>query len=327
MGGSSLLMAAHRDPSQFARLVLFEPIARPPEEPPVDASAWPIVLGARRRKRQFPSFQAAFENFRRKPPLSAMTAEALRGYVEHGLRPTHDGGVELCCPPGARGGDLRARAAQRRVGPAAGDRGARAGRVGRGRARPTVGVGGARSPSDSPAASSVVLPDQGHLGPFSHPRRGCRRGLRVRVTPLTYHDGANERHDRDRHRHSPGPVVDRAEQPLAVARSSRSCRARWRSASPASNACPTRPRRPPPRDRWSTARSSCCSCCRPPSARPARSTTASPTRSPSTRPSRLHRARARRRRRSAILRRVPRVGRQLHDARRPAPGAARSGSS
>ena len=37
MGGSSLLMAAHRDPSLFARLVLFEPIARPPADQPVDA--------------------------------------------------------------------------------------------------------------------------------------------------------------------------------------------------------------------------------------------------------------------------------------------------
>lgn len=170
MGGSSLLMAAHRDPSQFARLVLFEPIARPPEESPVDASAWPIVLGARRRKRQFPSFQAAFENFRSKPPLSAMTAEALRGYVEHGLRPTHDGGVELCCPP-------ELEAAIFVLGP-------------RNRVwdllphieLPVLVVSGVIEP-DQPSASAaqiaerlprgelVVLPDQGHLGPFSHPRQ------------------------------------------------------------------------------------------------------------------------------------------------------------
>ena len=28
-----------------------------------------------------------------------MTPESLRGYVEHGLRPVANGGVELCCPP------------------------------------------------------------------------------------------------------------------------------------------------------------------------------------------------------------------------------------
>jgi pimeloyl-ACP methyl ester carboxylesterase len=169
MGGSSLLMAAHRDPGQFARLVLFEPIARPPEDQPVDPSSWPIVLGARRRKRHFPSFQAAFENFRRKPPLSHMTADALRGYVEHGLRPAHDGGVELCCPP-------ELEAAIFVLGPHNGvwdllpdiD-------------VPVVVVSGAVEP-DQPSASAgqiaarlprgvlVVLPDQGHLGPFSHPQ-------------------------------------------------------------------------------------------------------------------------------------------------------------
>ena len=100
MGGSSLLMAAHRDPSLFSRLVLFEPIARPPADQPIDASWWPIVIGARRRKRALRRrSRQAFENFQRKPPLSLMTAESLRGYVEHGLRPDADGGVELCCPP------------------------------------------------------------------------------------------------------------------------------------------------------------------------------------------------------------------------------------
>ena len=58
---ASLLMAARQEPLLFARLVLFEPIARPPDDVPIDASEWPIVIGARRRKRQFPSFQAAHD--------------------------------------------------------------------------------------------------------------------------------------------------------------------------------------------------------------------------------------------------------------------------
>jgi len=168
MGGASLLMAAHANPSQFARLVLFEPIARPESDPPVDASSWPIVVGARRRKRHFPSFQAAFENFRRKPPLSLMTPEALRGYVEHGLRAARDGGVELCCAPeleaaifvlGPHNGvwDLLP---QIEV--------------------PVLVVSGVVEPDQPSAAAAqiaeqlprgelVVLPHQGHLGPFSHP--------------------------------------------------------------------------------------------------------------------------------------------------------------
>lgn len=168
MGGSSLLMAAHRDPSQFSRLVLFEPIARPPADQPVDASSWPIVVGARRRKRHFASFQEAFENFQRKPPLSHMTAEALRGYVEHGLRPDRNGGVELCCPP-------ELEAAIFVLGPLNGvwdllpqiD-------------VPVLVVTGAFEPDQPSAAAEqiadllprgelVVLSHQGHLGPFSHP--------------------------------------------------------------------------------------------------------------------------------------------------------------
>ena len=161
-------MAAHHDPAQFARLVLFEPIARPPADQPIDANSWPIVIGARRRKRHFPSFQAAFENFGRKPPLSDMTAEALRGYVEHGLRPDRDGGVELCCPP-------ELEAAIFVLGPDNGvwdmlpqiD-------------VPVLVVSGAFEPDQPSAAAAqiaeqlprgelIVLPHQGHLGPFSNP--------------------------------------------------------------------------------------------------------------------------------------------------------------
>ncbi len=99
MGGASLLMAAHRDPSLFERLVLFEPIAGPVPDRPVDPDEIPLVVGARRRRRRFASFDEAYENFRSKPPLSQMTPESLRGYVWHGLRPTADGDVELCCAP------------------------------------------------------------------------------------------------------------------------------------------------------------------------------------------------------------------------------------
>jgi pimeloyl-ACP methyl ester carboxylesterase len=168
MGGASLLMAARQEPLLFSRLVLFEPIARPPDDPPIDASQWPIVIGARRRKRQFPSFQAAYDNFSRKPPLSLMTPESLRGYVEHGLRPVANSGVELCCPP-------ELEAAIFVLGPHNGvwdllpdvD-------------VPVLVVAGAFEP-DQPSASAaqiaerlprgelVVLSDEGHLGPFTHP--------------------------------------------------------------------------------------------------------------------------------------------------------------
>lgn len=105
MGGSALLMAAHRVPELFERLVLFEPISHEAETPVISRAQiaeFPIVQGALRRRRRFPSFDAAYENYRAKPPLSLMVPEALRNYVDHGFRPVTDRNgpaVELRCAP------------------------------------------------------------------------------------------------------------------------------------------------------------------------------------------------------------------------------------
>lgn len=121
MGGAALLMAARRDPDRFRRLVLFEPIAIPDDVTRVEMDDHPIVIGARRRRRVFDSYDEAIANFGAKPPLALMTPEVLRAYVEHGFRPigspdapdgttagtADDGsddtvarvGVELRCPP------------------------------------------------------------------------------------------------------------------------------------------------------------------------------------------------------------------------------------
>lgn len=105
MGASALLMAAHRAPELFERLVLFEPISHEASSTTLsreEIREFPIVQGALRRRPNFPSFDAAYDNYRSKPPLSLMTPEALRNYVDHGFRPT-DGAdgpmVELRCTP------------------------------------------------------------------------------------------------------------------------------------------------------------------------------------------------------------------------------------
>lgn len=103
MGGAALLLATDVEPDLFERLVLFEPIAMPPRAEPVDMDSMPIVIGARRRRPRFDSFADAYANYRSKPPLSTLTADALRLYVDHGFRPVDaaapDGEVELCCAP------------------------------------------------------------------------------------------------------------------------------------------------------------------------------------------------------------------------------------
>lgn len=103
MGGACLLMAAHRRPELFRRLVVFEPIVFPPggirpEDQDGDPEESPMVRGARRRRSTFPSFEAAIENYSAKPPLNCFTPDALRAYVEYGFAPDHEG-VHLKCLP------------------------------------------------------------------------------------------------------------------------------------------------------------------------------------------------------------------------------------
>lgn len=175
MGGASLLMAAHDRPDLFDRLVLFEPIATPPTTSDlagIDMRELPIVQGALRRRRTFPSRAVALANYAQKPPLSLMVPEALRNYVEYGFRDAVDDDgqpmVELRCRPeyeaeifmGGRDNGVWA------LLPEIDTR--------------CIVVGGEvqeRQPSSSTEAVADRLPngkyvpdtDQTHFGPFSHP--------------------------------------------------------------------------------------------------------------------------------------------------------------
>jgi len=99
MGGACLLMAAHRDPGLFSRLVLFEPIVFPPSGIRPDGDESPLAAGARRRRAVFPSYGAAIANYAAKPPLGGFTRAALEAYVRHGFRQGDDGQVHLKCLP------------------------------------------------------------------------------------------------------------------------------------------------------------------------------------------------------------------------------------
>lgn len=99
MGGASLLMAAHREPSLFDALFVFEPIVFPPPDPAAgDRPESPLPAGARKRRAVFPSFEAALDNFASKPPLASFHPVAREAYVRHGFKPCPDG-VELKCLP------------------------------------------------------------------------------------------------------------------------------------------------------------------------------------------------------------------------------------
>ena len=57
------------------------------------------LLGALRRRAVFPSRDEAFANYASKAPFSALRADALRAYVDHGFADTADGQVTLKCRP------------------------------------------------------------------------------------------------------------------------------------------------------------------------------------------------------------------------------------
>ena len=109
MGGAALLMAAHRDPALFRTLVLFEPIVFPMVTDDVDdvhdadPADSPLVLGARRRRARFESYEYAIANYASKPPMRSFVPAALEAYVRGGLAPIDaddpDGQVRLTCSP------------------------------------------------------------------------------------------------------------------------------------------------------------------------------------------------------------------------------------
>ncbi len=98
MGGACLLAAAARQPDRFAALVVYEPIVFPPTMAAGEHGSNPLVSGARRRRRSFPSYADALDNFAAKRPLGRFRADALEAYVHDGFRPVDDG-VTLKCTP------------------------------------------------------------------------------------------------------------------------------------------------------------------------------------------------------------------------------------
>jgi pimeloyl-ACP methyl ester carboxylesterase len=100
-GGASLIKGEIDAPGTYARIWAFEPIMFPSEEPLPPSPDNPLSIGARKRRAVWESREAAYGSYASKPPLSVLTPEALRAYVDHGFRDRADGTVELKCEPEA----------------------------------------------------------------------------------------------------------------------------------------------------------------------------------------------------------------------------------
>ena len=99
LGGASVLRAEAQNPGLFRAVVTFEPIVFPPGAGFPDIKTHPLVQASLRRRAEFASFEAVYDNFRAKPPMNVLDPAALRAYVEAGFRPTDAGTVTLSCPP------------------------------------------------------------------------------------------------------------------------------------------------------------------------------------------------------------------------------------
>ena len=89
-GGASLFLATVREPDEFSRIWAFEPIVFPGYRT-TRPQRLPLSAGARKRRSIFASKEEAYERYASRPPLSAMTEESLRVYVDYGFRALRTG--------------------------------------------------------------------------------------------------------------------------------------------------------------------------------------------------------------------------------------------
>jgi pimeloyl-ACP methyl ester carboxylesterase len=102
-GGAALVLGEAERPGTYARLWLYEPIILPTDRPAPASADFNMAANARKRRNEWPSKQAAYDNYASKPPLNVMTEAALHAYVDYGLRDRGDGVFELKCSPEVEG--------------------------------------------------------------------------------------------------------------------------------------------------------------------------------------------------------------------------------
>jgi pimeloyl-ACP methyl ester carboxylesterase len=106
MGGTAALLAAARRPDRVRALALFDPVivsrqiaADTARGAGPDFASGPLAQGARRRRSQFPSRQAAIDSYRGRGAFKTWPEAPLADYVQDGFRDLPDGSVTLACAP------------------------------------------------------------------------------------------------------------------------------------------------------------------------------------------------------------------------------------
>ncbi len=98
-GGATAAVLAATHPEYVSRLVLFEPIIRPPGEfPPAADGRARMAAGARKRRAVWPSTAEMVEAYEQRPTFARFRPDVLRLYAEEGTFRREDGEIELKCP-------------------------------------------------------------------------------------------------------------------------------------------------------------------------------------------------------------------------------------
>ncbi len=98
-GAAALLLAEADRPHTYPRLYCFEPIVRPSDQPLPPSPDSSLAVNTRKRRFVWSSPAEALASYGGRPPLDVLHPDALRAYVEYGLRPRDDGSYELKCRP------------------------------------------------------------------------------------------------------------------------------------------------------------------------------------------------------------------------------------
>jgi pimeloyl-ACP methyl ester carboxylesterase len=108
MGGTSILMAATRQPSLARQILLFDPVllpkptywlARLPGGFETMKAKFPMSVGANRRRAQFDSRDQAIASWTGRGAFKSWQEPYLADYCHDGLRDQADGSVTLACAP------------------------------------------------------------------------------------------------------------------------------------------------------------------------------------------------------------------------------------
>ncbi len=181
-GAAAILLAEHARPGTFATVWAYEPIMFPTLEHIDPKLDFGLAVGARKRRNEWSSPEAAYVSYANRPPLNVMTPESLHAYVNHGLRDRGDGVYELKCAP-----DTEAEVYS--MGPANG----LFAKLPEIRSRVTVCVGehsdaippviGRQIVDRLPPATLEIWEGHGHFGPQEDPDRAARSIIRSATRP------------------------------------------------------------------------------------------------------------------------------------------------